>query len=290
MSDEFPAELAEVAAAGWRRQIVARNDRDSAALAARFTAYGLHPIVLKGPATRAALGEASERTSSDVDLLVGPAEFNAAERLLRSVGYRRVKGVHADTWWAPGQPDVDLHWTIPRVGVDARRVWEVLDSCRVPLLVGDGQGGPGAQGGRIEVLAPGARLVHLAIHATLDATGRPQDDLRGAAARLTPADWEAAATVARDLNVAESVAWALASVGLDADAARFGRPHLEPAMPHEAGFVAFVRSRVHWRERLRRQQRLTEKWATWNLGRLGRLVTGRARLNQRIAMRLRGRP
>ncbi len=274
-----PADWQSAAEAGWRRLLTQRNDAATLAVVTDFVSAGLRPIVLKGPATRAALG-VTDRPSADIDLLIGPAQHGAAESFLRGRGYSRTKGVHADTWTAPGQTDIDLHWTLPRLGVGPDVAWQVLDAHRAALA---------CAGGAVDVLDPGAVLVHLAIHATMDATGRPQDDLRTAAERLDERDWQVAVRVAAGLGVSPSTAWALESVGLTEHAHRFGPPRLDPTMPHEAGYLAFLSSPVHWRERSRRLVRVSELWVRWTRGRVARLLTGRARTNHLVAARFRRR-
>jgi hypothetical protein len=126
VDDPFSADLRRRVEATWERLLVERNDAETMLIVDELIATGLDPIVLKGPATRAALGVTDQRPSNDVDLLVGPDQWSGVTAVLRCLGYRRRRGVHADTWSKPGRADVDAHWTPPRSALSAREVWTVL--------------------------------------------------------------------------------------------------------------------------------------------------------------------
>ncbi len=274
-----PPAIAAAAIGGWQRLLARRNDEATLKVVQKFRLAGLDPLVLKGPATRAAMGS-PDRPSSDIDLLVAPDEYAAAQRWLKAAGYACRKGVHADTWTAPGRTDIDLHWTLPRLAVGPKRAWAAIQRHRESIPCSSGS---------VDVLDAGGRLVHLALHATMDDTGRPQDDLVTAAARLSEPEWSQAVGLAHDWGISASVAWALTSVGRPADAARFGESRLDPTMPHERGWLPFLASPVHWYERARRTARIFELWLAWTRGRLVRFATGKARANAVVRSWLQGR-
>src|SRR5215207_10675101 len=89
---------------------------------------GLRPILLKGPAIARWLYDASEvRGSRDIDLLIGPDDFQKAESVLRREGFERfpVAGIeHADTWTKGEDPLViELHRSLDGVGAAPDVVW-----------------------------------------------------------------------------------------------------------------------------------------------------------------------
>ena len=79
-----PEKIAWLAATGERLRI----DAATVEVLERFELAGVHALVLKGPAIARWLYEnGTERHYIDCDLLVGPAEFEAAEHELQSLGY-----------------------------------------------------------------------------------------------------------------------------------------------------------------------------------------------------------
>lgn len=248
------------------RYLSRRNDRLTVDLVRAMQAGGIRPIVLKGASTRALLAQAN-RVSGDIDLLVAPHDRRAAQRVLRSLGYRRTLGVHADNWTSPDGAPVDLHRTLPRVGVSPARAWDVLQPHRYVLDLPDGA---------VDILDRAAHLVTLGIHATYDGTPRSLADLRRGM-ELADEDCRAAALdVSEQLEVRSAMAWALGQADVGPAAAAFGEPWLPPHAPHERGWAAFLRSPVHWAERRRRATRVGQMWVTWNAGRTWRVLTLRS--------------
>ncbi|MBK9158484.1 MAG: nucleotidyltransferase family protein [Propionibacteriaceae bacterium] len=276
MADPAPEALQQRALA---RYLVARNDRAAARMVAAFRGAGIEPILLKGAATRTLL-DLDERVSADIDLLVMPVERRRAERFLRSCGYRRAAGIHSDSWTHPSDVPVDLHRTLPRIALSPADAAVVLRRHTTTLSVA---------GQAVLTLDVPAQLVHLAIHATQDATDQPKDELALAAQVVGPHDWQAAVVVAHELGVAPTVAWALTSVGAAHMAERFGPARLAVNDRHEAGLTGYLSSSAHWTERGRRQLRLAENWLRWQRGRLARLVTGRSALYSRWRARRSGK-
>lgn len=170
-------------------------------------------LVLSGPATRESLGLVGEDPASAIDVLVSPDQLGRARAALSAQGYARRLGVHAERWSRPDDEDLDLRWTLPRVGVSPSRAFDELMAHHDWLRCASGV-----------VPAPNAagRLLYLALGATVDGSGRAQDDLRRALRRATPDDWAAAQGLARRLRCRQAVSWALRSVGRDDLAVAFG--------------------------------------------------------------------
>lgn len=262
-----------------KRHLAARNDRAAAAMVARLEWAGISVLLLKGPATRDLLGN-RERTSVDIDVLVPTHARRRAGAVLKLAGYRRRRGSHSETWTHPSQTTVDLHHSLPRVGVSPREAWRVLSH---ESRIIDVAGHP------VRALNVPAGLVHLAIHATQDAATRPKADLAAALGRYDTTHWQDAARVARRLDVTPTVAWAICQVGgAPQVAALFGPAALAPNGISERGLVAYLRSSAHWTERVRRQLRLAENWALWQIGRARRLSNGQSAFYTRRGDRGRG--
>ena len=233
--------------AGFVRLLMHRNQQDSVDIVAALRSRGLSPILLKGVATRELLYPSEVRRSSDVDLLVAPSEHRACQRALADLGFsRRRAGGHASSWQAPGRAPVDLHRTLPRCGVSARRVWHTLAEHRRTITI---------LGSEVTVLDAPAMAVHLAIHLTQTSHDRQLEDMARAVAVLSPDEWSVAAAVARRIGATSSLAWALDQVPGGAEVRRglglpeMSRGQLPARKPSEADLVRFVTSPVHWRER-----------------------------------------
>jgi hypothetical protein len=167
---------------------------------------GIRTIVLKGPALAHWLYDSqSTRLAADVDLLIAVADRSAAETVLAELGYRafpsNVAGgeiKHAHHWDRELNPiSVDLHLTLPGVAVSNENAWCVLSQDTEQLVVG---------GTEVEVLAPAARAMHIALHAAQHGPGfeGPMEDLERALDQLPPEIWDEAAALARRLD-AESM-------------------------------------------------------------------------------------
>jgi len=191
--------LARVAASGARLRI----DGDTAQVIDYFERVGVHAILLKGPSiARWLYDDATERPYFDCDLLVGPEDFDAAERELRSLGYAPLLDRWGlPSWWyghavpwahAGGIVSVDLHRTLIGVGVDHATAWRVLsvDVDEIPVA-----------GRRAPCLSLPARAMHVALHAAQHGPGtQPAVDLERALTLGDDALWLRAAGVAADLD------------------------------------------------------------------------------------------
>jgi hypothetical protein len=174
-----------------------------AEVARAFEAAGIRSVLIKGPVLVHWLyGGASARASVDVDVLIDPATLGAAEEVLAELGFERAPtGIgaderprHASTWVrAAGAQAVDLHTTIVGVGVSRAEGWTVLRERTTRETVA---------GSSLDVPAPDARLVLLALHAAQHGAREPQPlrDLERALELATPAEWREAARLAARLD------------------------------------------------------------------------------------------
>jgi hypothetical protein len=174
----------------------------TAEVAGALRRAGIRTILLKGPSfARWLYGPESTRLSVDVDLLVAPADRAAAEAVLSRLGFSpfptNVAGgevKHAYCWERGLDAiTVDLHLTLPSVGVSSEDAWRVLSADTERLMVG---------GIPVEVLSPAARAMHAALHAAQHGPGfsGPLTDLQRALERLPPDVWHEAATLALRLE------------------------------------------------------------------------------------------
>ena len=180
----------------------------AAAVVEGLSERGVPSIVLKGPATVHWLYEASwDRPYSDADVLVPPDGFEVARTLLQELGYRK-HGYYVDrpdrwiphdeTWTAP-QGDVDLHRSLPGVGVDPGEAWTILNAETVRLTI---------SGTEVRILNRGATALHLALNAVAHGVGTQKSvgDLERAVATFPLDEWSRAAQLAERLNAVAAFA------------------------------------------------------------------------------------
>jgi hypothetical protein len=241
---------------------VLRIDQVTVEVDAALRAAGIDPILLKGPALESwTLPEHRPRPYSDTDLLVDPARRDAAGEVLSGLGFeaamrpedaegRRSVALH---WRREDGANLDLHWSI--VGMDAppEIVWRVLSVRTEPIVVG---------GRELRCLEPGARAVHVALHAVQQGEGSThvRRDLDGALRLAAPEVWTSAAAVARDVGALETFAAALRTHAIGAGVAdRLELPTKLPVdvllrqrseMPLSLGFESLARL-PSWRARAR---------------------------------------
>jgi hypothetical protein len=164
---------------------------------------GVASLLLKGPAVARRLypDDPTRRTYCDVDLLVSPPTFAAAEGVLADLGYRpTIEGArpgdswwHAHSWFRPGpvRIEIDLHRSFTGVR-NHQRFWDVLWSTRDQLVLG---GTPVAVPS-----APGAALL-LALHAASPGgSSKPGTELQMALDAFGDDLWVEAAEVAREIG------------------------------------------------------------------------------------------
>lgn len=161
---------------------------------------GTPSLLLKGPAVARRLcpDDPARRSYCDVDLLVPPASFAAAEAVLATLGYRcTIEGArpgdswwHAHSWFRPGPPriEIDLHRSFTGVQHHSEfwtALWSTRDEmplCGTPLPV------PSAQ----------AAALLLALHAASPgASPRPGTELEIGLELFDHELWAGAADVAR---------------------------------------------------------------------------------------------
>ena len=180
-----------------------------------LTAAGFDALLLKGPVTAARLyPEAPHRRYyTDIDLLVSPARFEAAEAALTEAGYRwahaglrtREKSRQEESWIAPGRDllVIDLHRTLAFVE-DAQALWRALWTDRVAMAI---QGTPVAIPSRV-----GTAMI-VALHAASPGQSRqPYRDLARAVKQFDEGEWSAAIDIARSVGAETAVAAGLNAV------------------------------------------------------------------------------
>jgi hypothetical protein len=128
-------------------------DAAAAEVIRALNAAQIASLLLKGPAMAHWLyaDDPSGRTYTDVDLLVSPSDFDAAEHLLRGMGFsqplsgyrdRTERWVPESAWERPGAPptSVDLHRGFHGVPVTSwDSFWTVMDEQTALIDVGGAQ-------------------------------------------------------------------------------------------------------------------------------------------------------
>jgi hypothetical protein len=181
------------------------HDATAVEVTAALREVGVRPLLLKGSSTVAWLyGPRSERSSTDVDLLVEPARARDAAGVLRGLGFQPFDAPreerHANAWVREAPPAaVDLHVALLGAGVPPERAWSVLSSRTELLELG---------GGQVEMLDPGARALVVALHAAWHGSEDEQAlaDLARALDVLPAGLWDEAAALARELDAEPALA------------------------------------------------------------------------------------
>ncbi|GGM53281.1 hypothetical protein GCM10011608_42700 [Micromonospora sonchi] len=169
---------------------------------------GVDAVLLKGAGLAYRLGV--DRRYGDVDLLVAPAAFSAAERILAELGaFPVISGARLDdlspherSWRLPGHVPlvVDLHRGFAGAA-DAEALWhEVWNSAEeFPLA-----------GGRIPIPGQNCTALFVALHAAAPGRSvRPRADLERALMVLPADAWRAAGRIARRCQAEEAYALGL---------------------------------------------------------------------------------
>jgi hypothetical protein len=163
---------------------------------------GVRSILLKGPSFERWLYEPDEpRMYGDIDLLVDPADFEAAGRVLTGLGYQQraeerapTHVDHAKLWLREGDGmHLDLHRSLVGAEVEAADVWATLAGQTETMMVG---------GEEVEILAEPARIVQVSLHAVVHghSTEKTLFELSRAIERAPEAAWEQAIPVAARLG------------------------------------------------------------------------------------------
>jgi hypothetical protein len=174
---------------------------------------GVEALLLKGPAiARWLYAEGEPRTYTDCDLLIAPDHVEAAEKVLGSLAYKReFDDRDMPSWWrehatAWGRDDdgltVDLHRTLPGVGVDAEATWRALSADTDAVVVA---------GHPVPTLPLPGRALHVALHAAQHGVGwaRAMADLERALRAVNEDLWRKAAALAAELEATDAFATGL---------------------------------------------------------------------------------
>jgi hypothetical protein len=186
-------------------------DAQTATVTSALEDAGVRSILLKGPAIAEWLyrGRAL-RVYADTDLLVAPSDWDRARATLHDLGF--VDGL--DTGGHPrmasvssyplvrGNDNVDLHTTLWGIRAHPETVWRVLSARTERMRVG---------GREVEVLAKGARALHIALHAAQHGPNarKPMLDLATALDEASEEIWGDAARFAAELDATPVFATAL---------------------------------------------------------------------------------
>jgi hypothetical protein len=188
-------------------------DQAAAEVLAGLREAGIDPLLLKGRGLATLLyGPGCDRSFSDVDLLVAPAELDAAQDALARLGYAEADGgvddiggvVHAHAWMrstprSAADPPIDLHRRFPGSRADPAVTWDALLARRTWIEVG-GRPAP--------VLDRVGQAMHLATHAAQHgpAAVKHVDELALALASWPAEVWESAALLAGEIGATEPFA------------------------------------------------------------------------------------
>lgn len=195
----------------WQRDVARQSLLVTArmlAITQRFEKAGIDLLVLKGPAQAMLLfGNAQARSCRDIDLLVRPAQMEAAIALLRSLGYgtrpdllaRHVNAIYLAS--ESGGPPVELHTRLSEDDI-------AFPSCVLDPFRHSGE--LTINGGKVRTLSPGATIAYAAHHAARHHWSRFYwlADLM-AATRRPAADWEEAVVFAKQGGTERHLAMAV---------------------------------------------------------------------------------
>jgi hypothetical protein len=216
---------------GWRerRAVAASNLRIDAATAevlGALEAADVEALLLKG-ATIARWLYDGTRGYTDSDLWVRPGDVDGAERILRSLSFEEsVDRTGLPDWWQEHGSEwtrsldgvcVDLHRTLPGLGVDPELAWRTLSARSETVPVA---------GYPARALGRSGRALHLALHAAQhgEAWGRVLADLEHALEVVDQSVWKEAAALAAELGAIDGLGAGLRLV--PAGAALAGRLQL----------------------------------------------------------------
>jgi hypothetical protein len=176
------------------------------ALAAR----GARPLLIKGPAFASWLyDDPRERPYGDIDLLVAPERFAAAENVLSELGFESwasrtrpsERSAHHEEWIRPGTLPVavELHHTLRLLPASPPLVWQRLTEGARTIQVG---------GTAVAVPSEPASALIVALHAAqhADRQSKSARDLRHALERVDMETWRAAASLADQLGASTAFA------------------------------------------------------------------------------------
>ena len=185
-----------------------RLDAATATLLRHLDQAGVEALLLKGRSLASWLYPRPElRMYIDCDLLIAPSDLGTAEGVLEALAFTRGFDdrdmppwwrEHAGTWLRERDAFVvDLHRTLPGVGVNAEAAWRVLTAETDVVVVARY---------RARALALPARALHVALHAAQHGAGwpKPMADLTRALEVGDDDLWRRAATLATDLRALDA--------------------------------------------------------------------------------------
>ena len=184
------------------RRLAARNlmvDRLTAEVAGAFRAEGIESLVLKGPALAEWLYPGEVRPYMDSDLMIAPADWPPALRVLERLAFHRyldplshppIESVAA-TEFLRGSQNLDLHRTLP--GLDGPP-----DVITASLMAGAECQDIG--GAELRIPGRAALLLNVGLHAAHHAGGKSVEDLRRAIAQADEELWLQALELAREFD------------------------------------------------------------------------------------------
>jgi hypothetical protein len=183
-------------------------DRGTAEIVLAWSRAGVRSVLLKGPAlTRWLYREGEFRGYSDIDLLVPDSDVAAAEEVLEGLGFERhgLEAIEGDwprysrNWVRSDSMNVDLHQTLTGVGVPPNELWAALTQELERMSVA---------GVDVDVLAPSARALVLALHTAKDGPriAKARHDLGHAIDRLPPGLWTETVQLAAQVGALGSLA------------------------------------------------------------------------------------
>jgi Uncharacterised nucleotidyltransferase len=201
-------EIVRSEAIGWAARSLLQ-DAATAEVVSAFRDDGTATILLKGPSIERLLyGEGGERSYVDSDLLVAPDRIAAARRELRKLGfspyappYGEAPELEHGEAWTRGAAEImmDLHWTLPGVGVAAEDLWRVFVGSAETIVVA---------GAEVQTLPREGIAFHIAAHAAHHGRASPRSlrDLEFALQKLDWLAWQAASELAESLRATERFA------------------------------------------------------------------------------------
>ena len=180
-------------------------DQVTLEVADAFDEAGIEALVLKGPVlSRALYRDGTMRSYGDSDFLISPNDELAAHGVLSRLGFRRypttlpaARPPKATEWVRDrDRAVVDLHTTLPLLGVTPADAWTVLSEAPGAITIG---------GREIKTLSDAGIAFHVALHALGHGiqVDKPLEDLRRACAAWSTEVWRAAAAVAERLRATD---------------------------------------------------------------------------------------
>jgi hypothetical protein len=188
-------------------------DRSLAEVVDAFAEVGVRSLLIKGPAfARWLYDDPRERRYRDIDLLIAPEHFHAAQRCLLELGFEHPlartrdheKSEYQEEWIRRRRVPavVELHYTLHFMQAPPAVVWRTASEGSHPIEVA---------GTRVDTPGVPVCALILGLHAAHHGVGvgKPIRDLESALARVDFKDWGVAAVLARELGAAPAFAMGL---------------------------------------------------------------------------------